>query len=108
MCGVRYLAFMKLSISGSSRSSAMPLVTRMAVFMQLKVVPMMAIATVTAIVTIRPKPSPWNTLSPISLAKSPMGAEEAAAAANPVTAVAPVPEVSLSLTMRPVAKYSNK
>ena len=57
----------------------MPQVTRMAVFIQLKVVPIIAIATVTAIVIIKPNPIPPSILSPISLVRSPMGALDAAA-----------------------------
>ena len=49
---------MKPIIVGSSLSSAMPAVILIAVFMQLSVVPMIAMATVMAMVIIRPKPIP--------------------------------------------------
>ena len=55
----------------------MPLLMRTAVFMQLSVVPMMAMATVIAMVIIKPKPKPGTRLLPISLVKSPIGALDA-------------------------------
>ncbi len=76
---------MKLSDRGSSRSSAMPQLMRMAVFMQLRVVPTMAMATVIAMVIISPKPKPGMSALPSSFVMSPSGALEAAAAAIPVT-----------------------
>src|SRR5436853_4585294 len=117
-CGVLKVPCIKESISGSSRSSAMPQVTRTAVFIQLKVVPTTAIATVTAIDIMNPNPIPGRTWSPKSLAISPIGALEAAAAARPATvlvvaaavAVAAVVTVAVnfSLTIYPAAKYSIK
>ena len=103
---------MKLRNSGTSRASAMPLLMRTAVFMQLRVVPMIAMATVSAMVIITPKPNPGIRLLPISLLKSPIGALDADAAAMAVTvaAVAPVPVVPVSLSpiILPAAKYSSK
>ena len=77
----------------------MPAVMRMAVFMALKVVPMMAMATVTAMVIMRPKPMPGIRLFPMSCTRSPMGALDAAAAAIPVVVTLFVTLTSLSLTM---------
>ena len=56
--GVLFSVCRKARKSGSSPSSAMPLVTRTAVFMQLRVVPKTAIMTVRAMVTMSAKPKP--------------------------------------------------
>ena len=86
----------------------MPQVTLTAVFIQLKVVPIIAIATVTAMVIIRPNPIPPNMLLPISLVRSPIGAPDAAAAAIPLTVEPEAVPVNLSLIIKPAAKYSNR
>ena len=86
----------------------MPQVTRTAVFMQLKVVPIIAMATVTAMVIIRPNPIPPSILSPISFVRSPIGAPDAAAAAIPLTVAPETVPTSLSLIINPAAKYSNR
>ena len=99
MWGVLKSGWMKLKPEGNSRESAMPAVMRMAVFMALKVVPTMAMATVTAMVIMRPKPIPGIRLFPRSCARSPMGALDAAAAARPVVVTLFVTLTSLSLTM---------
>ena len=90
---------MKERPEGSSLVSAMPAVMRIAVFMAERVVPMMAMATVTAMVIMRPKPMPGMMLFPRTCTRSPMGALDAAAAARPVVVTLFVTLTSLSLTM---------
>ena len=107
MCGVTKVLCRRPSGSGISLSCAMAKVMRTPVFIADSVVPRMASATVMAMTTIKPKPTPPSSESPIRRIRSPIGALEAPAASRPVSAVpsAAVP-VSLSEMAKLAAKYS--
>ena len=54
---------------------------------------------------IKPNPRPGAKELPISLARSPIGALDTAAALNPVTRLVPLPEINFSLIIKLAPKY---